>query len=262
MIKNSFLMCVMLLAGISIASAQSGVQDIIYLKDGSMFRGIIKEQYPDSLVKIEIAGGNVIAIGAAELDYIDYKVKNTARLSTPVQKVEVAGHKDHGYFNVTEMGVLPGVNYNYDFYYGSQYSETSVGFTVQTIHGYRFNPHFLAGAGLAIDIIQQPMGQLFADGRWEILKRKATPFVFADLGYGIPLSQGPDDDFSQTTYKGGITAGAGVGMRISFREEGAFLMEVGYKLDKRSEHIVSDWWGDKTNEYTYNRLAIRFGLAF
>lgn len=262
MIKSSCLVCVMLLGGINIALAQSGVQDIIYLKDGSMFRGIIKEQYPDSLVKIEIAGGNVIAIDAAELDYIDYKVKNTARLSAPVQKEAAPVRKDHGYFNATEMGVLPGVKYNYDYYYGSQYAETSVGFTVQTIHGYRFNPHLLAGAGLAIDIIQQPMGQLFADVRWEILKRKATPFVFGDAGYGIPLSKGINDDNTQTTNKGGITAGAGVGMRINFRDEGAFLMEVGFKMDKRSEHIVSDWWGDKTNKYTYNRLAIRFGLAF
>lgn len=259
MIKRTLVVVLILMANISLLSAQTGLQDIVYLKDGSILRGTIIAQYPDSIVKIEIAGGSVFAVGMKQLDHIEYKVR-AVKPEIPVTSDTPAIRKQKGYFNVTAMGVLPGSNLNYGYYYGPS---TSVGFTVQSIHGYRFNPHFLTGAGLAIDFIQYPMGQLFADGRWEILSRKTTPFIFVDAGYGIPLAGESSDPSVQITYKGGVTAGAGAGMRVNFRNEGAFIMEVGYKMIKRSEEYDYDVWGtDKTTKYTYNRLAIRVGLAF
>ncbi|MBK9733234.1 MAG: hypothetical protein IPO83_18435 [Chitinophagaceae bacterium] len=262
MVKKTGFVLMVLMAVITRSSAQSDLQDVVYLKDGSILRGNIVAQFLDSLVKIEISGGSVFAVKMEQLQYIEYKVK-PPKSEVPVTVDTPFERKEHGYFNITDIGVLPGTNYTYDYYYGSNYATTSIGFTIQTIHGYRFNPHFLAGAGLAIDIIQYPMGQLFADGRWEILNRKATPFVFIDAGYGIPLNKDQDDANGQVYYSGGFTAGGGVGMRVNFHNEGAFVMEVGYKMEKRSEHIVYEIWGtDQTNSYTYNRLAIRFGLAF
>ncbi|MEO6165899.1 MAG: hypothetical protein ABIO46_09855, partial [Chitinophagales bacterium] len=243
MIKNTFIVVMLLVTVAKWSSAQSGLQDVVYLKDGSILRGNIIAQYADSLVKIEIAGGSVLAVNRKQLDYIEYKVR-TVNPAPPERNDTPTVRRQHGYFNVTEMGVLPGSNFAYDYYYGPS---TSVGFTVQSIHGYRINPHFLTGAGLAIDFIQYPMGQLFADGRWEILDRKTTPFIFADAGYGIPLASGSSDPSLQVTYHGGFTWGAGAGMRVNFRNEGAFLMEVGYKMIKRSEEYDYDVWGtDKT----------------
>ncbi len=239
--------------------AQSPGQDVLYLKDGSVLRGIIVAQYPDSLIKLRIDGGSIFAISTGQIIDIEYKSESHQVAIADIQDKD----KVSGYFNITETGVLPGANYNYDYYYGSPSAATSVGFTIQTIHGYRFNKHLLAGAGLAMDIIQYPMGQLFADGRYEILKGKATPFIYIDGGYGIPLNKGHHEVNSEVSYRGGITAGGGVGMRVNFRQEGAFILEAGYKMEKSSEYVRYDAWGtDQTNYYTFSRLAIRVGLAF
>lgn len=262
MTNKSILIILLLLSVYQLSLAQALSEDVLYLKDGSILRGNIVEQYRDSLVKLQMNGGSIFAISTKLIGNIEYNAK-PYQPDLPPGTDMPDSNKNSGYFNITAMGVLPGSNYYYDYYYGNPQSGTSVGFTIQTIHGYRFNKHLLAGAGLAIDIIQYPMGQLFADGRYEILDRKTTPFVFIDCGYGIPLSKGHQDANSEVTYSGGITAGGGAGMRINFRNEGAFILEAGYKMEKASENIKYETWGtDQTNNYTYSRLAIRVGLAF
>lgn len=257
--KKFFTWFIPALVGFHASLAQSSWQDVIYLKDGSVFRGTIREQYPDSLVKVQITGGNIIAVTAKDLLRIDYSVKSDVPVKIKEPKDTSTLVQDHGYFNITETGVIAGSNTGYGYYY----QPSPVGFTIQTINGYRFNPHFTLGAGLGIDIIDQPMVQLFGDARWEILKRKATPFLYLDAGHGFSLTPDYGDDYNQTSYKGGFTWGMGVGMRFNFRHEGAFLISAGYKMDKRTEHTSGDWPPyETTNEYTYNRLAMKVGLAF
>src|SRR5258705_13924492 len=49
--------------------AQTHLQDVIQLKDGTVYRGMIKEQNTEG-VKIEIAGGSVIAIQRSNIDSV------------------------------------------------------------------------------------------------------------------------------------------------------------------------------------------------
>lgn len=263
MLKKTLVTITVLVAVSTAALAQKAIYDVVYLKNGSVLKGTIVEQLPDSLVKIEIAGGSIIAVSMEELGSIAYRTQMKSSSKMPedhMEKQPLMSRKERGYFNITELGFLPGANN--DYYYGYNPS-ASLGVTIQTIHGYRFNPYLLAGAGLALDIIDHPVGQLFADARWEILNKKSTPFVFADAGYGVPFSKGYEDSNVKISYQGGMTAGAGIGMRINFGMDAAFLLEVGYKMEKISQSYNYEMWGtDETYKYTYNRLAIRMGLAF
>ena len=45
--------------GASQASAQQAMEDVIYLKDGSVLRGTIIEQIPGKSLKIQMQDGNV-----------------------------------------------------------------------------------------------------------------------------------------------------------------------------------------------------------
>lgn len=259
--KTSVIIFISILAAAMQSRAQQVFQDEIYLNNGSVLRGAITEQYADSLVKIQISGGSVLVVKVPDINHITYSVETDHGAIADANDA-FAGQRQKGYFNSSSIGFMPGNNYtDYYFYYPA--NKTSIGFTIQTINGYRFNPHFTAGAGIGLDIIEFPMGQLFADGRWEILNRRATPFVFADGGYGIPLTKGQSDVNGKTTYRGGITAGAGIGIRINFRNEGAFIVEAGYKLDQRTEEMNYELWEiNQTYKYQYNRLAIRFGVTF
>jgi len=52
------------------ASAQNNYQDVVYLKNGSIIRGVIIEQVPNELLKIETADGNLFAYKIAEVEKI------------------------------------------------------------------------------------------------------------------------------------------------------------------------------------------------
>ncbi len=241
-------------------SAQNVYEDVMYLKDGSMFRGSIKEQIPDSMVKIEIVGGNLITITSKQLDHIEYGKAGASR--KPFQSADtIQEAKKQGYFNITEFGLMPGTNYSYDYYgYNNQ---SPVGINIHSINGYRFNPHLLIGGGVGLNLIQQAMMELYADARWEVLNRKATPYAYADAGYGFALTQKQEDIYSSISFKGGFSWSTGIGMRFNFHRDGAFLVSAGYKMMKRSEHVTSDWTPYETDrEYTYNRVTMMVGLAF
>ena len=54
------------------AKAQE-IQDVVYLKNGSIIRGIIVELYPDSLIKIETRDGNLFVFTMEEI----YKISKS-----------------------------------------------------------------------------------------------------------------------------------------------------------------------------------------
>ena len=240
----------------SYSSGQSHLQDVVYLKDGSIYRGIIKQESMTQ-VKIAIAGGSLIVLAKQNIDSV-----RTENL--PVFDGFSFRQKKFGYFNVTEIGVPVGTAPVYDYW--SSYSndvKMTAGFTAQTIHGYRFYTHFLAGAGLAIDLIQHPMLQPFADIRYEMLKGRATPFAYGDVGYNFDLAKDQSNDYQTTEYSGGKTWGIGIGMRFNFKSSGAFLFDTGYKFSIRNEDVnYVDGNSSIRTQYDLQRMVIRMGLSF
>ena len=70
------LLCLLLFAVAFNASAQQ-YEDIVYLKDGSMIRGIIVEQVPNEYLKIRIQGGTVFIFKMADVSKIAKEVSTT-----------------------------------------------------------------------------------------------------------------------------------------------------------------------------------------
>ena len=60
-----FLVCLM---GMTFAFAQSSLQDVVYLKNGSIIRGDIIEMVPDGAVKIMTSEGSVLLYDCAEVE--------------------------------------------------------------------------------------------------------------------------------------------------------------------------------------------------
>ena len=244
----------MMLAGVFYTSySQSLLQDVVYLKDGSIYRGIIKEQN-DEAAKIEIAGGSLIVISRDKINYITSETVVTS-------DGMIFQQRRSGYFNITTLGIPVGTRDPYDYYYTGT-NEITVGFSAQSIHGYRFCSSFLAGAGLGLDIIAHPMMRMFTEFRYEPLKNQVTPFCYLNSGYAIDLANEPESEFQETKYKGGFAWGTGAGMRFNFRSHGALLFSVGYKSNVRSEHTFYEGSTDILEKFTSNRIAIDIGLAF
>ncbi len=250
--KNKLISFVLVMFTVSFHSyGQSRLQDVVYLKDGGVMRGVIQQQ-DDKTVKIEIAGGSVFVIHQNE---IDTALKN--------EKINFDGtrfqQKQSGYFNISQVGCPFGTQA--PDYYQSE-TQLATGFNVQTIHGFRFHSNFLAGAGLGIDLVTHPMLQLFGDARYEILKSRATPYIYGDAGYGFDLAADINNEYQHTEYSGGAFYGTGVGMRFNFRDAGAFMFDMGFRKTSRHELTHYEGYYDLENIFTSNRIVMRMGLAF
>jgi len=232
------------------AFSQSHLQDVVQLKDGSIYRGLIKEQEKD-FIKLETSG-NLIVIQRASIDTIFLKAPTSSR-------DYVFRQKQFGYFSVTTIG--DAVGSKPDDVYGNS-GGTVNGISAQTVHGYRFFSHYMAGAGAGVDVAGNPMLQLYGDARYEPLKSQFTPYVFADFGYGIDLRGDDSTWYQKTSYSGGMMWGLGAGMRYNFKGVGAFVFDTEYKVMQRTEHISQ--YGDQqyVNEYSMQRIVFRVGLAF
>lgn len=168
-------------AGIGTVSAQS-VQEIVYLKNGSVIRGTIIEQVPNESLKIQTSDGSVFAYAMADVEKISKEqadsrfVRNTIAGNATDFRGDGRGPQK-GYRGFLDMGYTIGTG---DF--GLDRIELS------TSQGYQILPGFYAGAGVGVhyyfdaDAVEIP---IFADLRADLLKHSVCPFIDMKIGYTV-----------------------------------------------------------------------------
>ena len=263
----------MILLPLSVFS-QSDREDVIYLKNGSIYRGTVIEQIPGVSYKIEIFGGSVVVILAADVDKVTKQEKMFVdRRSTPLFH-----YRDKGYFFRGEAN------------FGMQ-----LGFSLIT--GYKFGQYAMLGIGGGVyDIFPQrwTVSSTYTAGAYaplyiyyggDILKRRITPFYGIYAGYGFCFhtpdnSEGGVSGETTVTTKvqGGPMGGAELGVRFYTRHQVNLTLGVNltiqhsiYWNNTYSSHI--GYWtptGYTTNtSQTYSSGAVmmyiptfNFGIGF
>lgn len=252
--------------------AQSETEDVVYLKNGSVIRGKItppdplKGETTSSKIKVELLGGSLFVFDESEIDSI--KKENVRK--TKLERIKKDYYrKDRGYRNITQLGLIYGVNLKedndpYDYYNNNK---DDLGLSVHTINGYQFWPYLYVGAGVGIDRFisyKQTFSPFYVRVSSEFLKRKVTPFVFADGGYAVMWKQ-RSNDYQSFENKGGAYASAGGGIRIYTRSRASVMLSAAYRMN-RSE---TKWWYTMWNEgtyytikRTYHRMVVGVGVTF
>ena len=223
--------------------AQNGMQDVIYLKDGSIYKGIIIETVPNVSYKIKSRDGNVFAVKIEEVE----KITKEEMEQKPQRRYGWGHHRwksdtarftprTKGYFNevlVLIENVQGGVRMvnGYKF---NRFAYLGIGVGVDRVFSNPFNPRVnglekkeLAGYYLPLYLFH--MGDGPTKGRF-------TPFYAIEAGYAMVFRGFGDrdlhiDDFGNRL-KGGVMAGAGLGFKVhSRRHRGHFsvLFNVNYK---------------------------------
>ena len=245
--------------------AQSGNEDVVYLKNGGIIRGKIIDRQSTGKIKVELLGGSVFVFEATEIDSL--KKENSMK-----NKLRELGknyfRKDHGYRNMTELSIIYGVNFknspNSNYYYNT--NQDDIGLSLQTVNGYQFSPYLFVGAGVGIDrfiTYQQTFSPFFLRLSSEFLKRKVTPYVYADGGYSVMWKQPSNGDISYKN-EGGAYASAGAGVRIYTRSRASVILSAGYKMNMSSSTWVYTYSSlDTYNvQRTYQRFVMNIGVSF
>jgi sRNA-binding regulator protein Hfq len=226
------------------AQAQRGrQQDVVYLKNGGIIRGEIREITDDFTVKIETVGRNLFV----------YKREEVERISREREAKNASFQlKEKGYVNMTEFGLLTGQSVGND----QVFNHNAV--SLQTFNGYQFRPALQVGLTTGIDWYQSFALVPVAFGlRGDFSQSKVTPFYSFDVGYGFDWL---NIDTASRRAKGGMMWNPGLGLKVRGNHT-AWTIGVGFRSQKAS--TFTNWgWQWREQDIHYNRLALRTGISF
>ena len=154
---KSILLCIFMFVA-SLASAQT-LEDVIYLKNGSIYRGTIIEQVPGESYKIQITGGTVFFVTVPEVQKITKEAvkeeetrynrfdNDEMTYQWPRYMRDTSGTptymKKRRFFNTVEF--RPGLN--------------NIG--LRLVRGYKFNQFASLGLGIGLDGVYMGSGVSF-----------------------------------------------------------------------------------------------------
>lgn len=157
--------------------------------------------------------------------------------------------------SINQVGVLKGEPGSY--------------FLFQTINGISYKSWF-AGVGVGADFYPVDGIPVFLDIRKNILKKKNTPFVYADAGIHFADMNKTENSWQRVEYSNGFYYDVGVGYKIGGNKRSGLLLSGGYSrkvVDEKQYAITGCSFypcDDYRNRYTWklNRWSLKLGWQF
>ncbi len=213
---NQHLLLLLFVLVCNLSFGQNNMEEVVYLKNGSVIRGIIIEQIPNQSIKIQTKDRNVFVF---KYDDIEKITKENLPLENTGNKSKETAFKKSGFINQTEINYSPGIGYLEYGNYNVKNTANSYGF--RTVNGFQLNEHFSIGVGIGIDNYQNAtLFPITLDSRVTILKGKVSPVFIWNFGYAVGLND----------IKGGIIMNPQIGIKTFISKNVAYLFNFGYKL--------------------------------
>ena len=234
------------------SAAQKNYEDAVYLKNGSIIRGIIIEQIPNQSLKIKTKDGNIFVYKIEEVEKITHEEKKTSRRGK--SSFDDADIKKTGFITLIEISNSVGVDSSQTTGIGK--SDIAAG--IHAVIGYLLSPYFSAGAGIGFDKYNNTsLTPVCLDLRAYFLKGALTPFIIGDAGYAF----GFDDN------KGGFFINPAFGIRFFISSKAALNFSFGFRLQENVYHY--DYFGHYYNLYgsgyakeKREYISIKTGVTF
>ncbi|MBI3142168.1 MAG: hypothetical protein HYZ16_05025 [Bacteroidetes bacterium] len=229
-----------------LAGAQGGLEDVLYLKNGAVYRGTLLPSIDSAHYRIEIVGSNVMVVA---LDEVALKSREKAAY---VLVRAPRTPQANGWYGEMSVGLPMGLSQ-----WGSLISAVSLhGFA-----GYQIKQNIKVGLGSGFEAYNEAALLLPLFGRitGDLTRKLVTPFYQADVGYGFNMV--PDNDMQ--SFRGGASGFLGGGIKFNSRSTFYFNILTGIRIQYASSYINSNWWWEPYTEYyRYNRIETRLSFGF
>ena len=230
---------------------QNNMEDVVYLKNGSIIRGIIIEQVPNQSIKIQTKDRNVFVF---KYDEIEKMTKKNLPADNSNNNYQVTDFKKSDFINLTEINYSPGIGDVGNYGRNNEYS-----FGFRTVNGSQLNEHLSLGIGIEIDRYKDvTLLPITFDARATILKGKVSPVFTANVGYAAGLND---------NVEGGLVINPQIGIKTYISKNVAYLFNVGYKWQKQEQEVFTrDYYSGlitrSTTSVYYQFITISTGFAF
>lgn len=232
------LMCLFALVSTTSFAQYGNLQDVIYLKNGSIIRGMIIESVPNQSYKIKTSDGSVFA----------YTVDEVSKLTKEEpynQKKNSYNKKSPGYFGAVEFGYSIGVGD-----WGTDRVDLNI------INGYQFNPYLIVGGIIGLRYYNEAEGlsvPIMGYIRANFIDGKIVPYASLSAGYNADLSGDGAD---------GLIIEPSLGVAFDISKRNALTFSLGYSATNFK--IYYDYFGNISDYYHKNSSAvtIKLGITF
>jgi hypothetical protein len=187
--KKTVLLFALCVIGFTLSANAQNLTDVVYLKNGSIIKGVIVEQIPNESLKIETRDGNIFFYKMSEIEKLTREtVNNKATNRRNSDYVQSKFNKPQGYLGILEIGGGLGV--------GNWAADR---ISLNIINGYRFMPQFAIGLGVGLETFMYTVPDwdygkysdivipVFLHLRSDFIDGKVSPYAAFNIGYNILL---------------------------------------------------------------------------
>jgi len=222
------------------AFGQSNYQEVVYLKNGSITRGVIIEQIPNKSIKIETADKNVFV----------YKMDEIAKLT----KEPLPGNSDSsfhssglkpGYKGIVELGYQVGTGD-----YGMDRLKLNI------VSSYQINPNFSLGLGTGLRFYfdeSAAVVPVFVDFRTNLINKGISPYFLLDVGYSFDATEGLEGL--------GFMLNPAIGVSFKVSDNNAMNIGLSYEMQKM-DFYYSGYHNYYTSSENSGAISIDVGISF
>lgn len=231
-------------------------KSIIYLNDGSIFKGEIIE-YTKEEVRLKLRESSLTIEIEREkiLDVVN--VKNYDDFLTRYDKIHYPyDFKDRGFYQTLSLKLMPETS--------DRFGNLNIGIGLNYSFGYQINRTFGLGLGLGLDSYtfndKQVILPLYLEARGYLLPSKVSPMYKLALGYGFGLE---NEELNIVETQQGLLFHPAFGFRFDSSGENNLILDLGLRYQQITYTYFSAWdrrFTDETVQFV--RLVIRAEFIF
>lgn len=267
--KKLLFLCLFGLCSTMILAQNANLQDVVYLKNGSIIKGTIIEQVPNESLKIETRDGNVFVYKITEIS----KITKEANNQTSTQRQWQSRRQNHNQpfqelrFQAKSKAYMGMVEAGYGFGVGDWAADR---FNVNIINGYQFNPYLAIGLGVGFRYYSYEYYSggyygtyytkahdytvpIFAHIRANFLNRGVSPFVAVNLGYNVSISGG---------FFGGFMFEPTLGAAFRISNRNSMTFGISYTMDRVKYSYGSSYYGYYEDKAMGGAINLKVGFTF
>jgi len=251
--------------------------DVVYLKNGSVIKGIIIEQTPGKSIKIKTKDGSEYAYLVTEIEKFTREEKSVETNIIDTNKIKWINNfkkKDKGYFTEIDVLVNSGGN-GLRFTNGFKFNKLkqlgiALGLENQNRRAYLHSSNYLERVNQ-----QVPVASVNLVYSQDILNYRITPYYQIEAGYGLALERiiHFNDGLGNLTFRnfGGPMVAFATGVKFKTKRKVIYKLGLDYKIGSMfsnnqfhyKENINGPIYIGTEDGFDMNfSLGVRFGVGF